>query len=141
MPWSEGYSTELNSAEAAVELVVLAFPGVPPHEEAEPMPLQSGSPAPYTTTAALTILLDAYRDRGLGSPVTTEVVARAGVQESLARRTVQALKQLGLIDSETGKPTEQWEAFRSARGQDEYETRLQEWLRGVYADVLQYADP
>jgi hypothetical protein len=50
------------------------------------------------------------------------------------------MKLLGLIDAD-GKPTQQWEEMRLARGDDEYRSRLQEWLRGTYAEVLQYADP
>ena len=43
--------------------------------------------------------------------------------------------------SEDGAPTAQFEDFRQARSDDEYRTRLQEWLRATYADVLQYVDP
>jgi hypothetical protein len=68
------------------------------------------------------------------------VLIRAGVPESLARRTHASLKLLGLID-ENDQPTEQLNALKQARGDDEYRTRLQEWLRGLYVDVLQYTDP
>lgn len=104
------------------------------------MPLQPGGRAPYTTSVALVTALDAWRERGLGTPVTADVLTRAGVQESLARRTFQSLVDLELL-SEDGTPTEQFQAFRSARGDDEYRSRLQEWLRSVYADVLMYTDP
>lgn len=104
------------------------------------MPLKPNGTAPYTTSIAATTVLDAWRDRGLGTPITAETLTRAGVQESLARRTFQSLVALELLNSD-GTPTEQFQDFRSTRGDDEYRTRLQEWLQGVYADVLQYADP
>lgn len=84
--------------------------------------------------------MTAWRDRGLGIPVTPEVLTRAGVPESISPRTLSSLKLLALVD-ENGKPTEQWEAMKTARGEDEYKARLQEWLRSTYAEVLQYADP
>ena len=102
--------------------------------------LQPHGPAPYTSAVAVTTILDSYRDRGLGTPVTAAVVARAGVSESLAKRTLNSLKVLGLID-DSGNPTEQFQDFRRIRGQEEYQARLQEWIRGIYADVLQYTDP
>ena len=104
------------------------------------MTLQPHGPAPYTTVAAAITVLDAYRDRGASGPLTVDSVIRSGVAESLASRTLNSLKQLGLLD-EGNKPTQQFEDFRLARGDEEYRNRLQEWLRGVYADVLHYADP
>lgn len=104
------------------------------------MALQPGDQAPYTTAIAVTSVMDAWRDRGLGTPITHDVLVRAGVTESLARRTTQSLRQLELID-ETSNPTPKFLDMRQARGDDEYKTRLQEWLRGLYADVLQYTDP
>lgn len=104
------------------------------------MQLHAGGPAPYTSTAAATTLIDAFRNRGLGVPVTPEVAIRAGVPETLASRTLKSLLELGLLDKD-GKPTEQFEDFRRIRGEEEYRSRLQEWVRGIYADVLQYTDP
>jgi hypothetical protein len=104
------------------------------------MALQPHGPAPYTTSTAAITILDAFRDRGLGVPVTTDIIIRAGVQESLGRRTLHSLKLLELVD-DSGNPSEQWGALRVARGQEEYQAGLQEWLRKVYSDVLQYADP
>jgi hypothetical protein len=72
--------------------------------------------------------------------VTPEVLVRAGINESLARRTIVSLKVLDLLD-EKGAPTKQWDDLRAARGDDEYQKRLQEWLRSVYSEVLQYANP
>lgn len=104
------------------------------------MPLQPGASAPYTTGIAATTVLDAWRDRGFGVPVTPDTLVRVGVSESLARRTFQSLVLLDLID-DGGNPSEQFQAFRATRGEEEYRVRLQAWVRVVYADVLQYADP
>ena len=104
------------------------------------MALQPDGPAPYTTAQAAIITLDSWRERGLGVPITPDVLVRAGVSESLGNRTLMSLKQLGLVE-EDGKPSPQMEDLRLARGQDEYQERLQKWVQGVYADVLQYADP
>jgi hypothetical protein len=104
------------------------------------MSLIPNGPAPYTSVQALLTVIDWFRDKGSTGPVTAETVIRAGVRESLARRTIQSLVLLDLVDSD-GKPSEQFEAFRSIRGEDEYRTALQEWVRRTYADVLTYCDP
>jgi hypothetical protein len=104
------------------------------------MTLQPHGPAPYTTSLAAISVLDGYRDRGTPGPLTIDSIIRGGVAESLASRTINSLKLLGLLD-EDSKPTQQFEDFRLARGDEEYRNRLQEWVRGVYADVLLYADP
>lgn len=102
--------------------------------------LTPGGPAPYTTAVSVITGMDAFRDRGLGTPVTAEVLTRAGVKETIANRTILSMKQLGLLD-ENGKPSEQFEELRLTRSDEEYRVGLQEWLRGVYADVLQYTNP
>lgn len=104
------------------------------------MPLQPEGSGPYSTAAAFVTVLDVWRDRGFGVPVTSDTLMRVGVPESLVRRTFQSLVTLELIDAK-GNPTQQFQDFRQTRGDAEYRSRLQEWLRSVYADVLQYADP
>ncbi len=102
--------------------------------------LQPQGRAPYTTASSITTVMDAYRDRGLGVPVTADVITRAGVGETIANRTLDSLKTLGLLNDDN-TPSEQFQDMRQIRGEDEYKARVQEWLRGVYADVLQYTDP
>lgn len=104
------------------------------------MSLVANGPAPYTTVLALTTVVDWFRDKGPTGPITTETVIRVGVPESLGRRTIQSLVLLDLID-EAGNPSEQFEAFHSIRGEEEYRTAFQEWVRATYADVLTYCDP
>jgi hypothetical protein len=104
------------------------------------MALTPHGPAPYTTASAAIAAVDAYRERGLSTPITPDVLTRAQVPESIASRTLNSLKMLDLVD-EAGEPTQQFKDLRLARGEDEYHERLQEWLRAVYAEVLQYTDP
>ena len=104
------------------------------------MPLQSNGAAPYTTSTTAVAVIEAYRERGLGVPVTSDVLIRAGVPESLARRTLHSLKQLDLL-GEDREPTEIFKTLRQARGQEEFTGQLQEWVKLVYGEVLQYTDP
>lgn len=104
------------------------------------MTLQPYGQAPYTTASAITTAFDWYRDKGGDAPLTADILIRAGVPESLGNRTMASLKLLDLVDDQ-GSPTEQFQDFGQIRGEDEYRTRLQEWLRAVYADVLKYCDP
>lgn len=105
-----------------------------------PPQLKPAGPAPYTAATSAVTAIDAYRERGLGIPVTPEVLVRAGVKESIAARTILSLKQLGLLDDH-GRPTELFEELKATRTDEDYRARLQEWLRNVYGDVLQYTNP
>lgn len=104
------------------------------------MTLSPNGPAPYTSASAATTVLEINRDRGLNGPITSDTLVRAGVSESIARRTLQSLVVLGLVD-EDGSVSETLRAFNQARGDIEYEELLEAWLRDVYSDVLNYADP
>ncbi len=104
------------------------------------MSLQPNGPAPYTTVSAFTTVIDWFRDKGGSGTIDAETVVRAGVSESLGRRTIQSLRLLDLIDGQ-GQPTAQFKDFAQIRGEDEYKSRLQEWLRAEYAEVLQFCDP
>lgn len=104
------------------------------------MPLQPNGRAPYTSVSAATTAIDAFRDTGMATPITTDVLIRAGVPETIARRTLTSLVELDLID-DTGNPSPTFEAFRTIRDDDEYRQHVQDWLREVYADILRYADP
>lgn len=104
------------------------------------MALQPNGRAPYTTATAAITALDAWRDRGFGTPVTADVLTRAGVPESISKRTLQSLRDLELLENK-GQPTAALTAFQQTRGDQEYRAALQDWLRDVYGDVLQYCDP
>ncbi len=103
------------------------------------MTIQSDGPAPYTAPKAIISLVEAYRTRGLTTPFTVDVLIKAGVSETLAPRTLNSLKLLGLID-EAGEPTPQFVDLRKA-GQDDFQPRLQALLREAYAEVFSYVDP
>jgi Family of unknown function (DUF5343) len=96
-------------------------------------------PAPYAPASAIIDLVERYRARGLPTPVTAEVLTRAGISDSLNSRTLYALQVLGLID-DAGQPTPTFEAIRKAP-ENEYKQRLVEWLNGAYADALKFVDP
>lgn len=104
------------------------------------MPLTPGGPAPYAPPAAVIAVMSGYRDRGFATPFNQDVLARAGISDSLTNRTLQSLRLLDLID-ESGEPTRWFQDFKTIRGEDEYRAALKEWLYAVYHDVLQYADP
>jgi Family of unknown function (DUF5343) len=103
------------------------------------MPVTPDSSGPYATASSMIDLIERHRERGLPSPVDTQVLARAGVSESLIPRTLQSLHALDLID-EDGKPSESLETIRLAP-ETEYKQRLTEWLNYAYADVLKFVDP
>lgn len=103
------------------------------------MPVTQDKPAPYAPTSVILNLLVRHRDRGLPTPVTPDVLARAGVTDSLNARTLQALQVLDLIDEE-GRPTPVLEGLRLAP-EAEYKARMGEWLTSAYADALKFIDP
>jgi Family of unknown function (DUF5343) len=96
-------------------------------------------PAPYAPASAILDIVGRYRNRGLPFPVNSEVLARVGIAESLIPRTLQALQTLDLIN-DIGNPTETLEGIRLAP-EAEYKKRLEDWLKGTYADVFSFVDP
>src|SRR5215218_5034170 len=103
------------------------------------MAVQTGKPGPYAPAPAVLSIVTRFRERGMPSPITLEVLSRAGVSESLAPRTLQALKILDLID-EDGTPTDTLEGLRSAPSA-EFQARMQDFVRGAYPEVFRYVNP
>jgi hypothetical protein len=103
------------------------------------MPVTADTSGPYAPPSAVLEVVNRRRDRGLSAPITAEVLARAGVSDSLIPRTLQSLQTLDLID-EGGTPTDTFEVLRRAPTA-EFQARMQEWLRHTYADVFQFVDP
>lgn len=97
------------------------------------------STAPYTSGSAVTTVMRRFRDKGLTTPITSDVLIRAGVSDSLVPRTLQALQILDLID-DTGQPTPTFQKMRAVP-ETEYKATLAEWLQSVYADVFMFVDP
>jgi hypothetical protein len=95
--------------------------------------------APYTSVPAAVMVIDRFRNGTLQTPITADVLRRAGVPEGLVRRTLKALRLLELID-DGGKPTEQFIQLAKARPED-YQQAFADYLRSVYRDVFTYTDP
>lgn len=103
------------------------------------MPVTVDQPAPYAPASAILELIERHRNKGLPPVVDADVLARAGISDSLIPRTLQALKTLDLL-TEDGRPSEVFEGIRLAPTA-EYQQRLSEWLNAAYADALSYVDP
>jgi Family of unknown function (DUF5343) len=103
------------------------------------MPVTKDAPGPYAPATTTLNIIERYRDRGLPTPITAEVLTRASVPESLIPRTIQTFRILDLID-ERGMPTQTFEAIKLAPEAD-YKATLAKWLEATYADVLQFVDP
>jgi hypothetical protein len=103
------------------------------------MAVQKDGPAPYAPTPSVVDVIESYRDRSPQTPFTLDVLTRIGVSESLAPRTMQALKLLDLID-DAGQPTSALVALKEAP-HDEFQARMAAAVRAAYADVFAYCDP
>lgn len=103
------------------------------------MPVTRDQSAPYAPAGVILNLLGRYREKGLPAPITSDVLSRAGVPDSLNSRTLQALLTLDLID-EAGQPSPVFEGLRLAPTA-ELKTRMAEWLNSAYADALSFIDP
>lgn len=102
------------------------------------MAVTATNPAPYAPTSAILDFITRYRNKGLSTPFTGEVLARAGVSDSLIPRTLQALIALELM-TEDGQPTETLEGLRRAP-EPELKARQAAWISAVYADVLSFVN-
>jgi hypothetical protein len=103
------------------------------------VPIQPDGEAPYNSAPATIAIIERFRAGTLQTPVTLDVLRRAGTPESLVRRTLKALSVLELID-ENGHPTEQFKVLARVRP-DEYKDAFAGYLRSVYKDVFTYTDP
>ena len=88
------------------------------------MPIGTGETAPYAPPATVMQVITAFRDRGLSTPITSDVLLRASINESLVPRTLRGLQLLELID-DAGNPTPALEGLRRARSED-FRKRLAE---------------
>jgi hypothetical protein len=94
----------------------------------------------YASPATVRGVIGRFRDQGvLPQPLNRETILRIGVTESLAPRTIQTLKLLGLIDDQ-GNVTEQFERLRRAPT-SEFKTELVSMLRSAYAPVFEAVEP
>lgn len=95
--------------------------------------------APYAPAKAVTSVIDRLRDRGLPDPLTTGALEQIGIPGSMAPRTLQALRFLGLVD-EGGNRLESFEILRRAKT-EEFPTALAEIVRAAYLPVFTIVDP
>lgn len=103
------------------------------------MPIQPDGQAPYAPPGRVISVIEGFRERGLQTPFTLDVLMRAGVTESLAPRTRRALKDLDLIDAD-GEPTAEFQQLRKA-SRAEYKDRLAAIIRAAYVNVFKFTDP
>ncbi len=103
------------------------------------MPIGTGETAPYAPPATVMQVITAFRDRGLSTPITSDVLLRASINESLVPRTLRGLQLLELID-DAGNPTPAMEGLRRASSED-FRKRLEELIRAVYVEVFKFVDP
>jgi hypothetical protein len=103
------------------------------------VPIQPDGEAPYNSAPATVTVIERFRAGTMPTPVTLDVLRRVGIQESLIRRTLKALRLLELID-ENGHPTEQFKVLAKVRP-DQYKDAFASYLRSVYKDVFTIADP
>lgn len=103
------------------------------------MAVRTGSPAPYGPPAGVMAVINGFRDRGLATPITSDVLVRAGISESLVPRVQKALEGLDLIDKD-GNPTPQLIQLRTVKT-DEFKDTLAEIVRAAYSEVFQFVNP
>lgn len=103
------------------------------------MAVRTGSPAPYGPPAGVLDMIRGFRDRGLTTPFTSEVYARAGISESLIPRVKNSMEALDLVDGD-GNPTPTLIALRQART-DEFQATLADAIKAAYSEVFQFVDP
>jgi len=103
------------------------------------MAIKSDGPAPYAPTQTVMEIVQGFRKRDFPTPITVDVLTRAGVTDSLAPRTLQALKLLDLVNSD-GMPTEQFVDLAKAP-ESEFPERFAAILRSAYQEVFQFVEP
>src|SRR4030081_533149 len=92
------------------------------------MPVTANKPAPYAPGGTILEVIDRRRNRGLPTPITAEVLGRAGIAPTLIPRVMQSLQGLDLIDAD-GQPTIALENIRLAPEAD-YKKVMGEWIKG-----------
>ena len=103
------------------------------------MAVRRDVPGPYAPPRAILEIINRFRHRGLATPFDADVLARAGVSNSLIQRTLHSLRTLDLID-EIGNPTEQLINLQQAP-EPEFQGRLADVVRAAYAEIFNFADP
>jgi len=95
--------------------------------------------AAYTPHPALKLVMDKLRQGTISGPLDRDLLLRIGVKESLAKRTLNSMRTLGLIN-EDGTPTTEFTTLINARP-DQYQQALGDFLRLAYQHVFEVVDP
>jgi len=104
------------------------------------MPIEPDGPAPYAPPATVILTIEWHRERGLPTPITTEVIARVIESEGLAPRVMKALRLFELVD-DAGNATATFEELAKAPTDEDFKARLAAVVSSAYADALQYIKP
>lgn len=100
--------------------------------------IESDGPAPYAPPATLMSVVNRHRQVAIPH-FDVPTLERIGVSESLAPRTMQALRLLDLV-SEEGNPTPAFEALRKSATPD-FQGALASVVRDAYGPVFSIVDP
>ncbi len=103
------------------------------------MAVRTNAAAPYAPSRAVVDVIERNRNGNLSTPVTLQVLSRIGVSESLAARTLQALRLLDFVDDE-GALYPEFQNLRKVPTPD-YRNRLADLLRASYADIFAVVNP
>lgn len=103
------------------------------------MALGPDGPAPYGPPGPLLEVVQRYRERGLQTPFTDEVLVKAGVNDSVVRRVSQALRQLDFTDAAMN-PTDVLQRY-SVAPTDEAKALLEKAVRDAYEPVFRFVNP
>ena len=108
-------------------------------ERENKMALAETGTAPYAPVRSVLTVIEQYRDKGIPTPITTSTLVRIGVEESLATRTLGALKILDLVGDD-GEPTDTMKKIKTAPTA-ELHSVLTDWVRGAYKPIFTYVEP
>ena len=95
--------------------------------------------AGYAPAVNVLAVINKLRGGTVSGPVDRNLLIRIGIKESLAKRVLNSLATLGLIN-EAGALTDEFKALVAAKP-DEYQTTLAAFLRGAYKNIFDVADP
>lgn len=101
---------------------------------------QANAPtAGYAPAVNVVAVIQKLRGGTVGGPIDRSLLVRMGIKESLAKRVLNSLKALGLIDDD-GNLRDEFKALVDARP-DEYQATLAAFLREAYKDIFAVVDP
>lgn len=100
---------------------------------------ESALTAGYAPAVNVIAVIDKLRGGTVTGPIDRDLLIRIGVKESLAKRVLNSLKTLGLIDDD-GALRDEFKTLVNARP-DEYRATLAAFLREAYKGIFAVTDP